>query len=66
MEKLTLWLFGFGLAVFIVALFLWEYEWQERNILTMFVPLSILVGLGFYHLARLVTQKRSFSFPWQF
>jgi len=62
-RRLALWLIGFGLAVFLVALFVNKYEWQERNILTMFVPLSILVGLGFYHLSKLITKKKVFFVP---
>ncbi len=53
-RKLGLWLLGFGIGIFILSIFGAKYEWQGRNIMTMFVPLAILVGLGFYHIAGLL------------
>lgn len=62
-RKLALWMIGFGIGIFLVSLFACEYEWQMRNILTMFVPLSISVGLGFYHLSKLITNKKLYIAP---
>jgi hypothetical protein len=62
-RKLALWLIGFGIVIFFVSLYACEYEWQMRNILTMFVPLSMCVGLGFYHLAKLTAKKSLYVAP---
>lgn len=56
-RRLALWLLGFGLGVFVVACFASKYEWQGRNIMTLFVPLSILTGLGFYYISDLISKK---------
>lgn len=56
-RRLAMWLLGFGLGVFVVACFASKYEWQGRNIMTLFVPLSILIGLGFYYIADMVSKK---------
>lgn len=56
-RRLAMWLLGFGLGVFVVACFASKYEWQGRNIMTLFVPLSILIGLGFYYIADLISKK---------
>ncbi len=56
-KRYALWLIGFGIGVVTVSVFASAYEWQGRNILTLFVPLSICVGLGFYHLSRLISKK---------
>lgn len=58
-RRLALWLLGFGLGVFLVACFASRYEWQGRNIMTMFVPLSILMGLGFYYIADLISSRNA-------
>lgn len=56
-RKLGWWFFAFGCGVLFISLFAVKYEWQGRNIMTMFIPIAMLSGLGIWHAARYLGRK---------
>lgn len=56
-RKLGWWFFAFGCGVLLISLFAVKYEWQGRNIMTMFVPIAMLSGLGIWLMAKYLGRK---------
>ncbi|MBP7732489.1 MAG: glycosyltransferase family 39 protein [Caldisericia bacterium] len=57
-RKLGWWFFAFGCGVLFISLFAVKYEWQGRNIMTMFVPIAMLSGLGIWEMAKLLSKEK--------
>ena len=57
-KKFTLWSLGFLAGIFVLSCFLAKYEWQGRNVMTMLVPLSMMMGLGFYEASGLLFKEK--------
>lgn len=58
-RKLGWWFFAFGCGVLFISLFAVKYEWQGRNIMTMFVPIAMLSGLGIWEMAKMLSPKKT-------
>ena len=58
-RKLGWWFFAFGCGVLFISLFAVKYEWQGRNIMTMFVPIAMLSGLGIWEMAKMLSKEKT-------
>ena len=57
-KKLGWWLFAFSAGIMLLSLVAVKYEWQGRNVMTLFVPIAMLSGLGVWEISKLISKEK--------